>query len=171
VILNGKLFDNDNNTAIAGAIIKVNNGKKLYTTDVEGRFVISLELGKSYTITCSSLGYTTKEISDITSDKNSTIEIGLLRAKNKQLADVVVKSSSKKETAASIFAMQKNSSSISDGISSETIKKSPDKNIGDVLKRVSGASVQDNKFVIVRGLNARYNTALLNNSISKKRHQ
>jgi len=165
VILNGKLFDNDNNTAIAGAIIKVNNGKKLYTTDVEGRFVISLELGKSYTITCSSLGYTTKEISDITSDKNSTIEIGLLRAKNKQLADVVVKSSSKKETAASIFAMQKNSSSISDGISSETIKKSPDKNIGDVLKRVSGASVQDNKFVIVRGLNERYNTALLNNSI------
>ena len=165
VILNGKLFDSDNNTAIAGAIIKVNNGKKLYTTDVEGRFIISLELGKSYTITCSSLGYTTKEISDITSDKNSTIEIGLLRAKNKQLADVVVKSSSKKETAASIFAMQKNSSSISDGISSETIKKSPDKNIGDVLKRVSGASVQDNKFVIVRGLNERYNTALLNNSI------
>jgi len=165
VILNGKLFDNDNNSAIAGAIVKVNNGKKIYTTDVEGRFVISLELGKTYTITCSSIGYTTKEISDITSDKNSSIEIGLLRAKNKQLADVVVKSSSKKETAASIFAMQKNSSSISDGISSETIKKSPDKNIGDVLKRVSGASVQDNKFVIVRGLNERYNTALLNNSI------
>ena len=165
VILNGKLFDNDNNSAIAGAIIKVNNGKKIYTTDVEGRFIITLELGKAYTITCSSIGYTTKEISEITSDKNSTIEIGLLRANNKQLADVVVKTSSKKETAASIFAMQKNSSSISDGISSETIKRSPDKNIGDVLKRVSGASVQDNKFVIVRGLNERYNTALLNNSI------
>ena len=60
VILNGKLFDNDNNSAIAGAIIKVNNGKKIYTTDVEGRFIITLELGKAYTITCSSIGYTTK---------------------------------------------------------------------------------------------------------------
>ena len=74
VILNGKLFDSDNNTAIAGAIIKVNNGKKLYTTDVEGRFIISLELGKSYTITCSSLGYTTKEISDITKVRQHKIQ-------------------------------------------------------------------------------------------------
>ena len=31
---------------------------------------------------------------------------------------------------------------------------------GEVLKRVSGTSVQDNKFVIVRGLNERYNTSL-----------
>ena len=36
---------------------------------------------------------------------------------------------------------------------------------GEVLKRVSGTSVQDNKFVIVRGLNERYNTSLLNNSV------
>ncbi len=33
------------------------------------------------------------------------------------------------------------------------------------MKRVSGASVQDNKFVVIRGLSERYNTSLLNNSI------
>jgi outer membrane receptor protein involved in Fe transport len=31
-----------------------------------------------------------------------------------------------------------------------------------VLKRISGASIQDNKFVIIRGLNDRYNIAMLN---------
>ena len=165
ILLNGKVFDIDNGTSLAGSLIKVNGVQKTISTDVEGRFSILLPEGKSFTITISSLGYVTKEVSDIKVEKNANVEIGLSRAKANQLKDVIVKSSSRKESAASIFAMQKNSSSISDGISSEIIKKSPDKNIGDVLKRVSGASVQDNKFVVIRGLNERYNTALLNNSI------
>jgi outer membrane receptor for ferrienterochelin and colicin len=51
--------------------------------------------------------------------------------------------------------------SISDGISSEVIKKSPDRNTADVLKRVSGATIQDNKFVVIRGLSDSYNSAML----------
>ena len=51
---------------------------------------------------------------------------------------------------------------MSDGISAESIKKTPDRTTSDVLKRVSGASIQDNKFVIIRGLNDRYNAAYIN---------
>ena len=36
------------------------------------------------------------------------------------------------------------------------------KNTGEVLRRVSGASIQDNKFVIIRGLSDRYNSAFIN---------
>ncbi|HEY0899178.1 MAG TPA: TonB-dependent receptor, partial [Sphingobacteriaceae bacterium] len=46
----------------------------------------------------------------------------------------------------------------------DQIRRSPDKNTSEVLKRVSGTSIQDNKFVIVRGLADRYNTTTLNNS-------
>lgn len=46
--------------------------------------------------------------------------------------------------------IQKNSVSVQDGISSDLIKRSPDRSSGDVLKRISGTSIQDNKFVIVR---------------------
>ena len=81
------------------------------------------------------------------------------------LENVVIRSNSHRESIASIYSAQKNSSTISDGISAESIKRSPDRNTGEVLKRVSGTSVQDNKFVIVRGLNERYNTSLLNNSV------
>nr|MBA4168340.1 TonB-dependent receptor [Chitinophagaceae bacterium] len=76
-----------------------------------------------------------------------------------------VKGSARREAQASLYNVQKNSSSISDGISAEIIRKSPDKNTGDVLKRVSGASIQDNKFVVIRGLSERYNASLLNNSV------
>jgi TonB-dependent receptor len=165
VLLSGKLLDAQTNSPIVGAVVKIEKESKTYTTDVEGRFIIKLESGKKYTIVFSSLGYASKEVADVSVDaKNNTLDVSLAKAA-KELGEVTVKSSSKKETAASLYALQKNSSSISDGISSEVIKKSPDKNIGDVLKRVSGASVQDNKFVVVRGLNERYNVSLLNNSV------
>ncbi len=47
-------------------------------------------------------------------------------------------------------------------ISAEAIKRSPDKNTGEVLKRVPGTSIQEGKYLIVRGLADRYNQAMLN---------
>jgi TonB-dependent receptor len=62
------------------------------------------------------------------------------------------------------LTIQKNSIRVADGISAESIKKTPDRTAADVLKRISGASIQNNKFVIIRGLNDRYNTTYLNGS-------
>lgn len=56
----------------------------------------------------------------------------------------------------------KNMASVSDGVSAEAIKRTPDKSTGELLKRVSGTSVQGNKFVVVRGLSDRYNNAMIN---------
>ena len=69
------------------------------------------------------------------------------------------------ETVNALLVRQKNLPNIADGISAESIKRSPDNNTSEVLKRVSGATIQENKFVIVRGLADRYNVAILNNAI------
>src|SRR5262249_15401919 len=53
---------------------------------------------------------------------------------------------------------------VSDNVSAETIKKSTDSNAGEVVTRVPGVTVKDNKFFVVRGLNERYTSALLNGS-------
>lgn len=45
------------------------------------------------------------------------------------------------------------------------IRRTPDRNTSEVLKRVSGASIQDNKFVYCRGLADRYNSSILNNAV------
>ncbi|HND87184.1 MAG TPA: TonB-dependent receptor, partial [Saprospiraceae bacterium] len=50
-------------------------------------------------------------------------------------------------------------------ISAETIRRTPDRTTGDVIRRVSGASIQDNKFAVIRGLNDRYNIAMLNGAL------
>lgn len=165
--ISGKIVDAENGTPLVGAsIVLAGDNKKGIYTDVEGRFFVTVQKNKKYTLIISSVGYGDKEVSDIeiTGAENATVNVSLER-KGKQLQGVEVKASIRKENLSSLYLTQKNSSSISDGISAEVIKKSPDRNTGEVLKRVSGASVQDNKFVVIRGLNERYNVSMLNNSV------
>jgi outer membrane receptor protein involved in Fe transport len=81
------------------------------------------------------------------------------------LNEVVVTATYRQETVGALYAQQKNAISISSGIVADQIRRSPDRNTSEVLKRVSGTSIQDGKFIVIRGLSDRYNTALLNNAI------
>lgn len=51
---------------------------------------------------------------------------------------------------------------IQEGISGEQIKRSQDKDAAEVIRRVPGISLIDDKFVMVRGLSQRYNQVWLN---------
>jgi hypothetical protein len=157
---------NEKNEPLNGVSIKVDeNAAGGVASDVEGRFLIKLKPGK-YTLTLTSVGYNNKSITDIQVDDNGLQELTVvMQAKSKELSAVVVTVSAKRETDFALLNMQKNNASISDGISAESIKRSPDKNTGEVLKRVSGTSIQDNKFVVVRGLIDRYNVATINNAM------
>lgn len=78
------------------------------------------------------------------------------------IGTVSIKAKSSKESVSSVYSIMRKSLVVIDGVSSESIKKTPDATVGDVLKRVSGVTVQNNKFVVVRGLPDRYNITLLN---------
>ena len=85
--------------------------------------------------------------------------------KAENIGQVTIKATSKKETVSSVINVQRKSLVIMDAVSSESIKKTPDRTIGDVLKRVGGTSIQNDKFVVIRGLADRYNSVLVNGSI------
>jgi outer membrane receptor for ferrienterochelin and colicin len=82
--------------------------------------------------------------------------------KEQNLTEFIIKSVPKKISEVSIINTIRRSSVISDGLSIDFIKKTPDRNVGDALKRVSGVTIQNDKFVLVRGLADSYNSALLN---------
>jgi TonB-dependent receptor len=164
--LTGKVLDAENNTPLLGVTVSTDPSGKAVNTDAEGNFFISLDAANPYTLTFTSVGYLPKQLTNIQYTGNDIPVLTIALDRNdKALEAVVVKGNVRKEAQASLYNMQRTSSSISDGISAELIRKSPDKNTGDVLKRVSGASVQDNKFVVIRGLSERYNASLLNNSV------
>jgi outer membrane receptor for ferrienterochelin and colicin len=164
VKFSGTVIDVKTKSFLVGAIINVSNSQKNILTDIEGRFIFEIKQGVKFEIEISSLGFDKKILSDVDPVADNGITV-FLSPRMKEMEEVVVRSTGRKESVASLYIMQRNSSSIQDGISAESIKKSPDKNTGEVIRRVSGASVQDNKFVIIRGLNERYNVAMLNNNI------
>lgn len=81
------------------------------------------------------------------------------------LEAVIVTATARNNNIVSLYSQQQHSTTIGDGISADVIAKSSDRSTGDVLKRVSGASVQDNKYVVVRGMNDRYNIALVDGAV------
>ncbi len=161
--ISGKVIDQKNTETLIGATVSIQGTTKGAATNVDGYYNLSgLEPGK-YTVLIRYIGYQSKSISDIVvkAGEVTNLDVALSAAATASLNEVVIKATYRQASTASLYAMQKNAVSISDGISSEAIRKSPDKNTADVLKRVSGATVQDNKFVVIRGLSDRYNTAML----------
>ncbi len=164
--ISGKIIDQKTSEPLTGASAMLQGTSTGAAADVEGSYIISnLKPGK-YTLEIRYIGYQTKSIADVEVKAGvvTTMDVALSESASQTLGEVVVKSSFRQESVNALYAIQKNSVSISDGISSELIKKSPDRSTSDVLKRVSGATIQDNKFVVVRGLSDRYNNASLDGS-------
>ncbi|MBB6239510.1 TonB-dependent receptor [Pedobacter sp. AK013] len=164
--ISGTVTDKKTGETLIGVTVKIKGTTKGVSTDVDGKYTLQAMANGKYTLEFSYVGYQTKEVSDIDvkSPAVTSLNVVLNEAGGQNLQEVVVKASYKQESINTLYAQQKNSALISDGISSDQIKKSPDKNTSDVLKRISGATIQDNKFVVVRGLSDRYNTATLDNS-------
>ncbi len=163
--IEGKITDAKTGQAIAGVTVMINGSKSGVSSNNDGYFVLTLEAGKKYSLTLSSVNYKTKEITDaeVTANDVNHLDI-LLESAAKTETEVIIKSSSTKrlETSAALIAYQKNTAVVAQVISAEAIRRSPDKNTGEVLKRVPGTSVQDGKYLVVRGLADRYNQAMLN---------
>jgi TonB-dependent receptor len=162
----GKVIDGATGESLPGAAIVVDGTTVGTASDFDGNFVLGgLKPGK-YTIVCSYITYENKKFLGVVINANdvTSFNITLEQSSAATTGEVLIQAEMNRENTNTLFVMQKNNASVSDGISSESIKKTPDKNTSDVLKRVSGASIQDNKFAIIRGMSDRYNTAYLNGS-------
>ena len=162
--ISGSVLDDSNGGALPGVNVIIRKLKLSTTTDSDGKFVFRNVASGSYDVEFSFIGYLPKVISEVVTKNNEItyLNITLTESKNELKEVVITKAKAKTESVKSLLVAQKNSPTVSDGISAETIKRTPDKTTSDVLKRISGASIQDNKFVIIRGLNDRYNAAFLN---------
>ena len=161
--LEGKITDSKSGNIITGVSIAVNESKTIVATNTDGSFILTLDGGKKYIITLSSVGYSTKELADVEVTANEVTHLDIvLETASKTENAVVVRSSARKESVSALIAYQRNSPVVAQVISAEAIRRSPDKNTGEVLKRVPGTSVQEGKYLVVRGLADRYNQAMLN---------
>ncbi|HEV8080239.1 MAG TPA: carboxypeptidase-like regulatory domain-containing protein, partial [Chitinophagaceae bacterium] len=160
--IEGKVTDSKTGTALSGVSVTATGSERGVATDIDGRFVITLN-ARTHTLRLSSVGYGIKEVSGIEVTANTVTNLDIiLETSAKTENEVVVTTTRRQETTAALISYQKNTNTVAQVVSAEAIKRSPDKNTGEVLKRVPGTSIQDGKYLVVRGLADRYNQAMLN---------
>ena len=164
--VSGKVTNNKNEALIAVTVSLKSDKIQTTKTDVEGRYVFNIDVNKEYTIVFNYVGYKEKSVTiKATTIAEELISDIVLDESGKKLTDVVVsatRSSNKGATDNALIAYQRNANTVSSVISAESIRRSPDRNTAEILKRTPGASIQEGKYIIVRGLADRYNQAMLN---------
>lgn len=161
--LTGKIVNN-RNEPVSGVSVRISGTQNGTTSNVEGRYSLTLTPGTKYELEFSAVNYIGKKVSDVVigAGLDNTLDIVLEFAPS-DLAGVTVRTTSRRmESTNTLLNFQKNNTAVSSGIAADFIRRTPDKNTGEVLRRVSGTSIQDNKFVVIRGLSDRYNSAFIN---------
>lgn len=156
----GRIVD-DKSGPLPGASIKLVELNKVISSSIDGSYQFTVPSG-TYIIEVSYISFQTKRITDVVVKAGQLVKLDIvLNVASSALKEVVVTSSYKKESVNSLYAQQKNSASMTDGISAEQISRTPDNNLGQVIRRISGVTAIDNRYVVVRGLSERYNQAML----------
>lgn len=156
----GKVL-NDKNEPLAGVSVKAANGAGT-STNMDGVFQLTLAEG-SHELAFTAVGYDPKLVSVSVPAAQELLVLMSVAAKD--LNNIVItasRSNARRESVNALLQYQKNTNTVASVISAEAIRRSPDKNTGEVLKRVPGTSIQEGKYLVVRGLADRYNQAMLN---------
>jgi len=158
----GKVLDANTGEGLIEAQIKVvKGGKQTALSDVDGSFELELPPGE-YEIRVFTPLYTAQRYK-LVIEKGETSELEVkLSSEADATEEVVVVAAPDTATAAVEVMRRRKRASVSDAISAEQISRSPDSSASDAAKRVVGATIQDNRYVIVRGLGGRYSLTLLN---------
>ena len=162
--IKGTVVDAKSNETLPGVAISIKNAASGTSSDADGNYEMRLAPGK-YTITATYLSYTTLEITDVIVKKGEITELNIPMHESAQaLNEVVVVGLGRINSEVALLNSMKSSTSVVSGISAQQIAKSQDRDASEVIKRIPGISILDDKFVVARGLSQRYNNVWVNNS-------
>ena len=160
-IIKGVIRDKQNNEPLVGATVVVESaGNKGVAADMDGNYRLELPAG-SYTLTVRYVGYQTIVKESVKVTKETVLDF-FMESDSQTLGEVAVTAVAHRNTEVAQMQEQKRSLVVQTGVSAQQIARTQDKDASEVIRRVPGVSIIDEKFVMVRGLSQRYNNVWLN---------
>jgi outer membrane receptor for ferrienterochelin and colicin len=161
----GRVIDGGSGDPVPGAQVTVDGTSITGRSDLSGRYTLLNVPPGRHTVTVRVIGYAAKSVTGVEVAAGQVVPLDVsLAAAAIQVAAVEVTAAVERGSVARAIEEQRSATQIVSSISQEQIKKSPDSDAGQVVQRVSGVTVQDGKYVFVRGLGERYTTTSLNNA-------
>lgn len=163
--IKGIIKDGKDGSPLIGVVVNIKNTTTAAVSDVDGKYELTgLKDGK-YELIFSLISYKKETKTVVLEGGNSVdLNIDLQVEGSKELKTVNVTGTRVTRTENAVLMEIKKSMSIVSGISAAQIGKTMDRNAAEVVRRVPGVTIQDDRFIIVRGLSDRYNTVWLNDA-------
>ena len=163
--LTGRVLDQTTQEGIYGAMIIATGTPRATPADADGRYTLDLPPG-IYSISINSVGFKPRRFDGITITAGQTTTLDASLSDATQLGTATVVGQKQTGTEISLIKDLRNSEVVVSGVSSEQIVKTQDRDAAEVVKRIPGVTIQDSRFILVRGLAERYNTVMLNDALA-----
>lgn len=161
--IRGTIFDDKTGETLVGVTVLITGTTTGTATDLDGQFTLDLNPG-TYELQISYISYQTLNVKEIQVKAGDVTLLENLRLKEStlEIGEVVVTAEVIRTTEAALNTIKRQSAVIMDGISASRIKLIGDNTAVEAAKRVTGVTVEDGKYVYVRGLGDRYSKTTLN---------
>jgi len=165
--ISGYIFDKKVNEQLVGASVSLEPGGFKASSMLNGKYQVNNVNPGSYKIKVSFIGYrpidTTIEVKAGTDVKLNFYMVSA----NSSLNEVVITAKGDKESDQYSKRAEQRANNVVNIVSANSIAISPDITVANVMARVSGVSVErgntgDGQYAIIRGMDPRYNTTLIN---------
>ena len=162
--IRGLITDSKTNAPLIGVVITVGNTGKGTVSDIDGRYEVADIPAGNYEVAFTYATYATyRQSIAITANESQQLDVKMMSVTT-ELKSHVVKSTRITNTESAVINEIKSSSSVVSGTSAAQISKTMDRNAADVVKRIPGVTIQDDRFIVIRGLSDRYNSTWLNDA-------
>lgn len=159
----GRVMDAESGRPLPGAQLSVQGTRAGSLAGVDGRYVIVNVPSGEQTLVVSFIGYAPKSVTGIAVPADGAVSLDVtLNSAAVALEGITVSAERERGTVGRALDEQRRATGVVSAISAEQISRTPDGDAAQAVQRVSGVTVQDGKYVFVRGLGERYTTTSLN---------
>jgi outer membrane receptor protein involved in Fe transport len=182
-IVSGVVIDGLTGQPVRGATLSIEGAEVSLSSDLSGAFRADVAPG-SYSVVVTKDGFEAQRITDVVVEDHQVADFAVVLLPASDVAaaadlvsesgevagdaaftgEITVVAEAAKSTEAALLAERKQASDISDSIGKQEMSKNTGSDAASVLQRVTGISLQQDKYVFVRGLGERYSNTSLNGS-------
>ena len=162
--ITGRVIDAQTGAGLSAVTVQIVGSGLGAISGIDGRYVIPNVPVGTVALRASSIGYATKTVTSVSVSAGANEMNVALETEAVSLGAIEVTAAAERGSVNRALDQQRTATGIVNAVTAEQISKSPDGDAAQAVQRVSGVTVQDGKFVVVRGLGERYTTTSLNGS-------
>jgi outer membrane receptor protein involved in Fe transport len=162
--IRGVVCDSKTRETLVGAQLLIQGSTRGTITDFDGRFMIAEVAKGTCNLLVAFISYQ-NQILKVDVPEAGDVELNIeMVPVSVDIGEVKVVARKRSDTEAALMNTLKTGNLIISGITAQQISKGQDKDAAEVVRRIPGITVTDGRFIVVRGLEERYNSVMLNNA-------